>query len=76
MADNTLKLRSQARVMALLSEGLEDLGLPGDDHRQPYGLGTSRSLRSLWEMCGIDFEQRLISERAKWGGLERRSFVE
>ena len=41
-----------------------------------YGLGTQRSLVDYSHMCGVDFNNRRITNAAKSGNLQTSEFVD
>ncbi|EFJ43296.1 hypothetical protein VOLCADRAFT_96541 [Volvox carteri f. nagariensis] len=64
---------------AIASSGRRDVGGEGDSKDgwavgQVWGLGTERSLAELAEASGVDYTARVVSARAKWGGLSESAF--
>lgn len=39
-----------------------------------YGNGDERSVSDYENFCGVDFKEKIISEKAKYGGLEKSMF--
>ena len=69
-----IKLQSQSRVLELLIDG--SIGQGHETNQTSFGLGTARTLHELWDVLGVNINEKRISERARWGGLKECAFVQ
>lgn len=62
---------------ALQAESLEKARRIVENAEQgPFGVGSVRSVKQYWELCGIDFEKRIVTEKAKLGGMKKEDFFD
>ncbi|CAI7826507.1 unnamed protein product [Closterium sp. NIES-54] len=62
---------SATPVAALVGTAVDCLGVG-----MGVGVGTQRTVQQFWEHCGVDFCRKVVSERARNGGLDASCFVD